>query len=266
MVCSFFIMKYVILLIFIFSSCSKINWFRKNKEAPAPINLVNYKEFSSEDYIDHLVSYEKIYSNHQKRNIHNLRPGVKRYLEGIVKNISQKNELFFSQEISPDFYIIKSNVPFHFSLPGRKFFLSSGLIKKYIKNESLLYCVLAYELIRSEKKIYNKTIIIPTGVLSTPKVLSLLRISTYEKVEIHKWAYYLLKRIGLETDTYLTWLQVKNRNSLDFSLQLGDIQSISIEESMFKSFLIKSVKEKSRNYVYKGSSKKFYAFVRSIKG
>jgi hypothetical protein len=230
------------------------------------ISLEHYNEFSDIDYIDHLKSFEQIYGESQKHNIIMLKPGMANYLKGIINNISQNNELFFTEEVEPTFYIIDSTIPFHFSLPGRKFFFSKALLAKYIKNETLLYCVFAYELIRSEKNIYKKIIVIPTANISTTRILSLLRLNIKDKVEIHKWAYYLLKRIGLETDTYLTWLQVKNRNSLDFASQLGDVQSISVEESMFKAFLIINSKNGKRNYKYKGSSKKFYSFISNIKG
>jgi hypothetical protein len=129
----------------------------------------------------------------------------------------------------------------------------------------MLYCLLVYELIRSEKSIYKKTIIIPTGTLSTSRILSLLRLETNNKVEIHKWAFYILKRIGIDTDSYLSWLQIKNRNSLDFAMQIGDIQSVSQEESLFKTFLIEEVKNLKQSTQYKGSSQKFYTFLKQIK-
>ena len=49
---------------------------------------------------------------------------------------------------------------------GHKFFFSSSLIKKYVKNETMLYCLIVYELVRSEKNIYKKKIIVPMS--STP--------------------------------------------------------------------------------------------------
>ena len=86
-----------------------------------------------------------------------------------------------------------------------------------------------------------------------------------DKVEIHKWSYYLLKRTGVGPDSYLSWLQVKNRNSLDFSLQLGDIRSISREEALFKAFLIEAEKDSTRFSKYRGSSKAFYRLLNEIK-
>ena len=253
----------IFFLLFIFVSCSSIDFSSFSSEKPEEVILSDYNEFGDVDYVDHLKSFEEIYKERNKKNLVRLNYSSKKYLDSLTENITINNELFFKQDIKASYYIIKSKTPFHFSLPGRKIFFSSSLIKKYIKNEAMLYCVLVYELIRSEKNIYNRTIIIPTKTLNTNRMLSLLRLNTVDKVEIHKWAYYLLKRVGIETDSYLSWLQIKNRNSLDFTLQLGDIQTISREEAMFKAFLIETVSENTNKY--RGSSKKFYTFLNNIK-
>lgn len=256
------IMKLIIFVLF-FSSCSSLNFPNFGGDVREDIHLDGYKEFDDSDYIDHLKSFEQIYIERNSSKIVTLNYSSKIYLDSLIENITMNNELFFKQGLKSSYYVIKSKTPFHFSLPGRKFFLSSSLIKKYIKNEAMLYCLLVYELIRSEKNIYNKVVIIPTKTLDTNRMLSLLRLKTVDKVEIHKWAFYLLKRVGIETDSYLSWLQIKNRNSLDFALQLGDIQSISREEAIFKAFLIETVKGNVNKY--RGSSKKFYTFLRDIK-
>lgn len=138
------------------------------------------------------------------------------------------------------------------------------MLERYVKNESMLYSLITYELIRSEKRLYRKNLIIPTGVMSTSRILSLLRLNVQTKVEIHKWAYYLLNRVDVEPTNYLSWLQVKNRNSADFILQFGDIKSISREESLFKAFLIRN-KITKRAIKHRGSTKRFYAFLNNIK-
>jgi hypothetical protein len=186
------------------------------------------------------------------------------YFNSIVEQIQKNNELFFDNSVSASITIINSEIPFHFSLPGKSIFVSSGLINKYIKSEKLLYCLIIYELIRSEKGIYRKQIVIPTGFYSTERMLSTMRLSISDKVEIHKWAFYLLKRIGIDTDNYLSWLQIQNRNSVDFSMQLGDLSVISREESLFKAFIIKNTDKKSVKY-HAGSSRGFYRFIRNIK-
>ena len=244
------------LLFFILTSCSQVDWKFWNKNKTKDVQIA-YTEFNDQDYIDHLKSFEQVFTREYSSKIINIDKKTKKYLSSIIDKIVKNNELFFEKKNDAKFIIIKSKIPFHFSLPGRVFFLSSTLIKKYIKNEAMLYCMLAYELIRSEKNIYKKNIIIPTGTMSISRILALLQIDIQSKIDVHKWAFYLLRRSEVQVDNYLAWLQVKNRNSSDFSLQLGDVQSISREESLFKAFIIKNVKENSRNNKYKSSSRGF---------
>lgn len=220
---------------------------------------------SPQDFVDHLGAFEKFYLNSNEVELYNMRQRDRQYLESVARGITENNELFFANGNKPVFRVVKSPIPFHFSLPGMRVFFSTGLVAKYIKSEKLLYSVIAYELIRSEKNIYRKIHIVPTGYMSTSRILSLLKLGTREKVETHKWAYYTLKRVGVDPDTYLSWLQIQNRNSSDFSLQLGDTSSISREESLFKAFIIENAKKKSALSKYERSSKDFYAFVNRIK-
>lgn len=260
-------MKRIILVIlFTLSSCANFSFYKNENETKGLlISLKDYSQYTSKDYIDHLSSLKFDYLNSIATKEIKLNRYQKRYISKIVNIIIEHNELFFTSKEKAKIYFISDETPFHFSLPGKNIFISSGLITKYIKNENILFCLLAYELIISEKNIYKRRIIIPTGAVSTRRILSLLRLSIDEKVEIHKWAFYLLKRIGLGTDNYLSWLQIQNRNSVDFSLQLGDIGSISREESLFKAFIIKNTENNKISKKYKGSSKEFYSFVKALK-
>ena len=181
----------VLLTIFLLSSCSSINLPLWTKGQPKAVKLDGYKEYDETDYVDHLISFDKAYKKQNKNKIIKLTARSRKYLQKLIKNVTSANELFFDTELDASFNIIKASEPFHFSLPGRRFYMSSGLLRKYIKNEDMLYCAIIYELVRSEKNIYSKTIIIPTGTLDTNRVLSLLRLGTPDKVEIHKWGYYL---------------------------------------------------------------------------
>ena len=259
---------FLIQVIIFVSGCSitkKLGWSDSQRRK---IELKGYTPLDNKDYADHLKSHGKTYLQDKKDRIVKLEAKSVNYLRSILKNIRKKNELFFDKKDKAKFYIIKSNIPFHFSLPGREFFFSSALVTKYVKNEAMLYSLISYELIRSDKLLYKKKIIIPTGSLETQKIMSLLRISMQEKVEVHKWAYYILNRVGVDTDMYLTWLQQKNRNSLDFAVQLGDTQLISREEALYKSFVIEQEQEnkKIRAARYGGSSKNFYTFKNNIRG
>lgn len=259
--CIFFMMKIALITIFLFTSCQAFQFGKEKRH----ISLNKYTEYTKLDYIEHLKSFEKVYLDENRLKIKPVDKASEKYLKGIVENIISNNELFFNQIEESTFYIIKSETPFHFSLPGRKFFFSDSLLSKYIKNESILYCLIVYELIKSEKNMYNKNIIIPTGVMSTARILSLLKIETSDKVEIHKWAFYILKRTGIDTDNYLSWLQIKNRNSLDFAIQVGDVQSISREESLFKTFLIQEIKTLKRSPRQREASRAFYKFISKLR-
>ncbi|MCT4642378.1 MAG: hypothetical protein N4A33_08785 [Bacteriovoracaceae bacterium] len=242
-------------------SCS--TFFSKDKSSKF-ISDKTYQKYEKVDYLEHLKEFEQFYLSTNNEKQIPLDYASKRYLDRITKKILSENKLFFKLKVKPVFYIIKDEIPFHFSLPGRRIFISTSLFQKYIKNESLLYCVLMFELIRSEKNIYKKNIIIPTGDLEIKKILSLLRLSIKQKVEVHKWAFSLLKKVDIDSDTYLSWLQIQNRNSVDFSYQLGDINNISREEAMFKAFIIENTRgSKKRNY--RGSAKSFYSLLRYLR-
>ena len=160
-----------------------------NEEEFPPLKAKGYRQLFSADYVDHLNTYERFYLKSPNIRKTPLRKKHRVYLKSLAQKIIKKNELFFQDEgENIEFFIINSPIPFHFSLPGEKIFLSKGLIVKYVQNESILSCILAFELVRTEKKIYNKVRIVPTGVMSTLRILSLLRIKTEQKVEVHKWA------------------------------------------------------------------------------
>jgi hypothetical protein len=260
-------LKYIlVMLILIVNSlgCSYFNFKKKNKN-DGIVDLVNYRLYDASDYVDHLTSLKGQYLESSQTNLYPTNDQATIYLSKIGDNLVSKNELFFTSGLRAKFYIIEDESPFHFSLPGKNIFISSGLIKKYIKSEQILYCLVAYELIISEKNLYKKNIIIPTGTINTRRMLSLLRLNIEEKVEIHKWAFHILKRVGVDTDNYLSWIQIQNRNSVDFSLQLGDISSISREESLFKAFIIKNTEKKKSSKSHEGSSREFYAFINQLK-
>ena len=260
----YFVMKKLLLILMIFLvGCS---YFARKEGSLDSSDLGAYKEMNLSDFIVHLNEFEQSYLNVSGIDKHYLSYNEKKYLSSIVEDLYKNNELFFRDSKKPKFHIIKDNRPFHFSLPNKSIFISSGLLRKYIKSEKLLYCLISYELIRSEKNVYKKIQIVPTGSIDTDRVLSILRLITEVKVEIHKWGYYVLKRVGVDTDNYLSWLQIQNRNSVDFSAQLGEIGSISREEAMFKSFIIKNSTRRRSSSKYERSSRGFYRFINRIKG
>lgn len=218
---------------------------------------------TTDDYADYLASLKGPFLSTPGMKVLNNQL-AKKYLEGLAGEIISKNEIFFKNLRYANVTILESQSPLHFSLPKGEIFISSGLISKYIKHEAMLVSILSYELVRSENHLYPKQIIIPVGYIPMERILSLGRLSLEEKVEVHKWAHYLTVRSGFDGEYYLSWLQTQNRNTADFILQVGDINLINREESLFKAFLIKNSSEDDLPGK-KNSSKTFYTFINSIR-
>lgn len=224
----------------------------------------HYEEMSKKDFADHLSSLKDPYL---------VTPGVKavkldkqsaEYLNELLTEIITRNEIFFRELKSAQVTLLDTESPLHFSLPHGEIFISRGLLSKYMKHESMLVSILSYELVRSEKLLYPKLTLVPTGYVTTEKMLMLSRLNIDEKMEVHKWAHHLTVRSGYDGEYYLSWLQTQNRNTADFILQVGDPNLITREESLFKSFLIKNQLD-DKLAVKKNSSKKFYSLMNRLR-
>lgn len=249
--------RILLLLPFFIVSCGLFS--KKNEQAP---DKVRYVKYSNKDYLDHYRELDSAFNFNIKDNVFKLNTRSKKYLNKLITDIKENNELFFRKKENISIHIIKNEKPIHFSFPDGVIYLSTGLINKYIKHEFILMSILTYELIRSENKIYRKVILIPTRDLNLNKILSINKINTGTKVEIHKWAYHILKRTGVDPEIYLTWLQIKNRNSLDFYTMVADISEITIEEFAFKNYLITNKSDDLVNP--RKVDKRFYLFLRNI--
>ena len=217
------------------------------------------------DYVDYLASTGDDYLNYVDTKVFNLNKNSLLYLEKLYDRLVSNNEIFFQNHERPRFHIIKDKRPFIFSLPGARFFLSSGLIQKYLKNEELFIAAFAVEVVKSKRQIYEKRTMIPLGFYSTEKMIQLTRVPTEFKNQLNEWGYLVLKRSGFDPAVSLNWIQVQNRNILDFSMYLGDATSISKEEHNFKNFLVKeSLTTVERKTLEGNSSKEFYQLMNQI--
>ncbi len=219
---------------------------------------------SPKDYSDEMASLKKPFLSNPGVKLYNLDEKSMKYLTSLSNEIIFTNETFFTNLKTAKIFILDIESPLYFSLPEGQLFLSKGLITKYIKHESILASVLSYELVRSEKLIYPKQIIIPIGYINLERILSLNRLTLDEKMEVHKWAHHIMVRSGYDGEYYLSWLQTQNRNTADFILQAGDANLITREESLFKAFLIKNATEE-KSASKKNSSKSFYTFLNKIR-
>ncbi len=219
---------------------------------------------SDRDFADHLSSLKEPFL---------ATPGVKQskqdaftqeYFHDLLTEIITRNEIFFRGLKTATVTILDTDSPLHFSLPKGEIFISRGLLAKYMKHESMLVSILAYELVRSEKLLYPQQTLVPVGYVPVEQMIKLSRLTLEEKMEVHKWAHHLTVRSGFDGEYYLSWLQTQNRNTADFILQVGDPNLITREESLFKSFLIKNQLD-DKLAVKKNSSKKFYTLMNKIR-
>jgi hypothetical protein len=245
-------------------SCSTMKqWANHLINNPYNKKIVKYE---NQDYMAQLAFLSGEYINSPGIQTIRISGRSRHYLTSIYHRIVEHSELILEYNLSPKFYIIKNKTPFYFSLPGSQFFLSSSLVKKFLKNEHLLVAALSHEIVKSQRNIYLKKAVVPIGFLSTEKMLSLTRLPLKIKMEVNKWTYYVLGRAGYDSSAYLNWLQTQNKNTLDFMFQLGSSKKISKEEFLFKNFVVKQgiVEKMNRSRQPSNSSKSFYHFVNEV--
>lgn len=224
----------------------------------------DYQAMSKKDYEEQFASLKEVFYQNPKLKITKINKSSEKYLNSLVQDIITNNEIFFKHLKKANITIVDTETPLHFSLPKGTIFLSKGLITKYLKNESLLVCLLSFELVKSEKLLYVKQTFVPTGYISLDRMLTLNRLGLEEKMEVHKWAYHLTVRNGYEGENYLAWLQTQNRNTADFVMQVGDINQITREEALFKAFLIKDASDDIIQ-ARRSNTKDYYKFLNQLR-
>jgi len=213
------------------------------------------------DYRDQMASLTFDLINTRRVRTIKIDKKIRQYLTEIFNRVISNNELLLKKgdEYKPQFFIINHSMPFIFSLPKNQFFLSRGLVRKYFKNESLLIGALVFEIIKSRREMYYKSQLIPTGVISIRRLISLVRIGLEDKMKIYKWAFFALKRSEYDASALLNWIQIQNKNTLDFSWMIGDARVVTREEYEFKSFLAGRGDESS-DIPRINSTKEFYYY------
>lgn len=253
---AFFLLTAILL-----NSCSLVKSILPRNES-----IVENSEIQGDlakDYADHLSALSESILNTEGIKVINLSKRNKEYLSEIFKRVQANNELLLPKG-DPSFYLIRDKTPYIFSLPGYKFFISKGLIRKYFKNESLLISALTFEIIRSGREIYPKRRVIPLGYITIPQVLSITRIGIKNKIALYEWTYFALKRAEFDGTAILNWIQTQNKNTLDFSWQIRDPRGVTREEFLFKNFLV-SQGVNQGDFPEKNSSTGFYYFQDTIR-
>lgn len=221
--------------------------------------------YKSNDYAEHLASLTDAYMLLEKKETLKLSLGSIDYLQGVYNRIIENNQVLLSKSNSPKFFVIKHGSPFFFSLPKSQFFLSTALIEKYLKSEELFVAAFCAEVVRSVRNIYEKKITYPLGFSSTEEIVALSRIRPEMKKQVNEWVYHVLKRSGFDPSAYLNWIQIQNRNIVDFSYMLGDFANVSKEEHLFKNYMAKQgVLGVEKKLNESNSSNEFYKFLSNV--
>lgn len=222
-----------------------------------------YIQDSRRDYWEHWKKLGDDFKQTYKKQLSIPPERVSRYLKNMLLGIEKKNEVFFEKdpETEVSFLIFNDQRPFYFSLPTGEIILSRKLIERYIDHEGVLVSILIPEFIRMKKAIYTKIKKIPLGFLEIEKMLSMQRLPFDQRMKLHQWSYYLLLRTNYNPGQYLSWLQLQNRNHLDFSFYLADSILLAKEEAYLKQFIVQNYGKLDLNPLNLKSSKEFYSFI-----
>ena len=249
----------VLFSLILLNSCS--NFFENQKSAAM---LENQDTSLSKDYIDQYESLSHLFKAQNKSKLVVLNEVTRKYLSSITAKIFKYNEIFLGPSLNIDFVILQDELPFFFSLPDGTIYFSSSLLKKYIKSERVFYAVIALEIYKIAHGTYLKKPVVPLGYTNLNQLIAISRLPVDMKVESDKWAFYLLKRSGLDPTAVLSLIQIINKHALEFSFHSGETASLSREEYLFKSFIVKESLSSGLSEDSMNSSAGFYNLIRGF--
>lgn len=223
-----------------------------------------YSILQKSDYVYHYnkLGDDFLRSNKSKRI--NLSRRQKKFLEGIINKVKRSNEVIIDLNEEIEIIVLKSDQPYHFSLPDGRIIFSNEFLKSYIKNEDLLVAVIVLEMVRVANSFYKKNLIVPIGHVSYDDLIQYFKISLKDRDELNKWSFYSIRRSGYDPLGLLRLIQLKNKNFLDFISSQETSDFLSREETLLKSFLIRNKLLRTNNYTTRNSTQDFYRFLREI--
>lgn len=247
------------ILISLLSSCAWLERIATDKSDE------NYRsKLVEQDYIEQLNHQGQVYLGERQSMLVNLRKSSQEYFGKLIQKLKSANEKYFIDVKQVyKLEVIRDQTPYYFSLPNGVIVLSTGLLKKYIDNESLFAVILSRMLFVSAKRVYVKKISIPRGTLSTIEMMKLVDLPLHVRSEVNKWVYHILNRAGFDGLAVLNWIQIQNKSILDFSMMYKDLSLISREEFEFKNFIV-STSERLLAEEDRNSSQDFYMFKKDV--
>jgi hypothetical protein len=229
-------------------------------------NVSNYQALSKNDFIDSYREIGKVYLQNKSIKKIKLSEKSNQYIVKTFNRFMMSNEILFSQGNEITFIILEDPQIYLFTLPENVYVYSSGLFNKFLKSEELFLASFSAALVKSNRLIFNRNEVYPYGIVNLETILKIGQVDLETKKGINQWAYTVLKRAGHDGTAYLNWIQVQNRNALDFALMLGEGLTISREEQAFKNFLSKQgITSLEKRLSESNSTKEFYELIKEIK-
>ncbi len=166
----------------------------------------------------------------------------RKYLQHLLLRLLKNGPLDSArrENFTPRFFFLRDTRVFFFSLPDGKFFLSRGILERYLKSEELFLAALSFELAKSYLRTYQFPESLPVSTLGVEEMMGHTYLEIEIRSELNKWALQIMIAAGEDPSAYLAWVQLKNRNSLDFHLFDRDQQNFYQEEFDLKNYLIKN--------------------------
>ncbi len=227
-----------------------------NEKPIYPYNQLRSLEV--EDYESHYSSIAANFVRNNKRYILPSSRSSKRYLKRIAAKVFTNNEGILKADSELKFYWLKDKRPIVFSLPGGYIFMSDGLLRNYVRNEDVFISIVTYEILKSHLTIYKKQIMIPFKDVDLKTVLKLSDIDLITRNKMNILTYEVLKRSGYDPEARLLWIQLLNKNSIDFSLLYDNPSILPKEEYLFKNYV--STKREGGLEFERSASRQFYNF------
>ncbi len=247
--------KYVI-LIFLLTACAT----NRPKLEKSDSDIAN-----DGAYLEHLNYLAENVLRDESHNVFVIDSQSNPFLNQLLNKFIANNEILLSKIKTVKFVFVNDKQSFVFSLPDNYIFLSTSLIVKHLKSEALFASVVIPELIRLSWKLYEKNFQFPSGYFPLEKLISITRLPQNEREKINEWSYIALKRAKYDPAVYLNWIQLQNRNSVDFLKYSNDLLNISKEEQQIKNFITRQGVVKAISQVTESnSSKDFYKLLNII--
>lgn len=248
--------KYIIISLFLVS-CAKIQYL----EDKYPYNFKN--ELEVKDYREHLERVANIFIKNNRRKLTKVSTYRNRYLIELVEKIKRSNEIILKRDTELKIYIVEDHKPYIFSLPEGYYFISRGLVNNYVRSEDIFISMFVYEYLRNELTIYKKMTVIPYEQIGLSKIMQITNLDLKTRNELNILTYKVLKRSGFDPEARLLWIQMVNKNSIDFSIMYESPNIVPKEEYLFKNYISEN---KSDSFEFdRNSSKSFYNFRKRLR-